>query len=116
MWNEEGLLSIRFRTTYDHAVNCLGIKANQSVIFDITGLDTLEKLKSGSQGEYSVLWWLLDSEYCPFLRQIRNEKGKFTNRYYCELHGFDTKPEICRNYPQNKEHAKDFPYCMYFED
>lgn len=33
---------------------------------------------------------------CPFLRKIRNK-----NQYVCRIH--ETKPEVCRNYPNHGE-------------
>jgi Fe-S-cluster containining protein len=40
-----------------------------------------------------------DANRCPFLRKVRNE-----NKYRCLIQ--DTKPEYCRQYPEDEEFAR----------
>lgn len=49
---------------------------------------------------------ILEFDYakCPFLKRMRDMKGKFTSKYYCDIHEF--KPKGCREFPIDKEHAK----------
>ncbi len=105
----EPVLEIRFR----HGDPSYGIKANQYFVIDIEGMDTLDKLEGNPLGN-SELWWMLDEQYCPFLRPNQSKKGKFTGKYCCLLHGTGAKPKICRDYPRHA--ARDFSKCKYFED
>jgi len=109
---KEPVLVIRGR--YDDPL--YGVKANQYIVFDIEDLDTWEKVKTVKERYDRILFWILDEHYCPFLRQNQTEKGKFTGKYYCLLHGTGAKPKVCRDYPLDWEHARDFPKCKYFED
>ena len=49
-------------------------------------------------------WEELDYSYCPFVKQKRDNEGRFTSGYYCEINDF--KPATCRKFPFNYEHAK----------
>ena len=40
---------------------------------------------------------------CPWLRK---QRGK--NKYYCRIH--DVKPEVCHNFPDDREHAKSYTH------
>lgn len=51
----------------------------------------------------------LDYAKCPFLKRLRDNKGRFTSKYYCEIHEF--KPQTCKEFPQNKEYAIKFSKC-----
>jgi len=50
-------------------------------------------------------WWELDSSYCPFVQQKRDETGRFTTGFYCEIHDF--KPAACREFPKDIKHARE---------
>jgi Fe-S-cluster containining protein len=74
-----------------------------------------------NEGRFDILWWVSilpifdigeerfadlwinpetgeDANRCPFLRKVRNQ-----NKYRCLIQ--DTKPEYCRQYPQDEEFA-----------
>jgi hypothetical protein len=106
-----GELFLIIQGRYDDPIQ--GIKANEVKLFDIEGLDTLEKVKRVAHG---ALFWILDEHYCPFRRQERGEKGRFTDRWYCELHGTGAKPEACLRFPLSRKHAKEYCECPYYED
>ena len=50
-------------------------------------------------------WIELDYSYCPFVKQKRDDKGRFTSGYYCDIHTY--KPATCRAFPFDKDHAKE---------
>jgi len=54
-------------------------------------------------------WIELDECSCPFFRRLRAHRGRFTSKFYCEIHEF--KPEACNFFPADKEHAKNFCDC-----
>ncbi|MCK9377003.1 MAG: hypothetical protein M0P73_12710 [Syntrophobacterales bacterium] len=57
----------------------------------------------GKEGRAGDFLWINpktgeDANRCPFLRKVRNQ-----NKYKCLIQ--DTKPEFCRQYPEDQEFA-----------
>jgi Fe-S-cluster containining protein len=61
-------------------------------------IHSIETIKNAFKTK-NALYIALDSGECPFLKKERDEKGRFTGKYFCEI--YDIRPELCRIYPYN---------------
>ena len=84
---------------------------------DILQYADVHDWKPGSAGEamgfaFADLWMSPrtgnDMLRCPFVRKVRNQ-----DRYTCTI--YDTRPEVCREYPTNVSHMQ-FVNCEMLED
>lgn len=61
--------------------------------------------------EYELMMMFL-SMRCPFIKQEKDDRGKYTNKFRCQI--YEIRPEICKEFPTEYQHAKKHANCPGF--